>query len=80
MLIPVIMAAGSGMAKLTKRDKTVSPAGNASIYMPVGEVHALENPGVIPLDIIEIQTGSYLGEDDIVRFEDRYGRGGRASK
>ena len=64
----------SGTAKVTKGDKTVLLTENESIYMPVGEIHALENPGVIPLDIIEVQTGSYLGEDDIVRFEDRYGR------
>nr|WP_272870357.1 hypothetical protein [Aliivibrio fischeri] len=42
--------------------------------IPLGTVHALENPGKIPLEMIEVQTGSYLGEDDIVRFEDRYGR------
>lgn len=47
---------------------------NESIYLPVGSVHALENPGKIPLELIEVQVGSYLGEDDIVRFEDRYGR------
>ena len=47
---------------------------NQSIYLPVGAVHALENPGKIPLELIEVQVGSYLGEDDIVRFEDRYGR------
>ena len=41
---------------------------------PVGQVHALENPGKIPLELIEVQSGSYLGEDDIVRLEDRYGR------
>jgi len=64
----------SGTAKVTKGEKTVLLTENESIYMPVGEIHALENPGVIPLDIIEVQTGSYLGEDDIVRFEDRYGR------
>ena len=64
----------SGTAKVTKGDKTILLTENESIYMGVGEVHALENPGVIPLDIIEVQTGSYLGEDDIVRFEDIYGR------
>ena len=69
----------SGTAKVTKGDKTVLLTENESIYMPVGEIHALENPGVIPLDIIEIQTGGYLGEDDIVRFEDRYGRSGPPS-
>jgi len=64
----------SGTARVTKGEETVLLSENESIYMPVGAVHALENPGVIPLDIIEVQTGSYLGEDDIVRFEDRYGR------
>jgi mannose-1-phosphate guanylyltransferase len=63
-----------GTAMVTKGDETTLLTENESIYMPVGEVHALENPGVIPLEIIEVQTGSYLGEDDIVRFDDRYGR------
>ena len=45
-----------------------------STYIPLGSRHRLENPGVIPLEIIEVQTGSYLGEDDIVRFDDHYGR------
>jgi len=40
----------------------------------LGQIHALENPGVLPLELIEVQTGSYLGEDDIVRFDDKYGR------
>lgn len=43
-------------------------------YIPIGVVHSLENPGKIPLELIEIQSGSYLGEDDIVRLQDRYGR------
>jgi mannose-6-phosphate isomerase-like protein (cupin superfamily) len=47
---------------------------NQSIYIPVGERHSLENPGLVELELIEVQSGSYLGEDDIVRFEDRYGR------
>jgi hypothetical protein len=47
---------------------------NQSTYIPVGRVHALENPGNIPLELVEVQSGSYLGEDDIVRLEDRYGR------
>jgi len=47
---------------------------NESIYIPVGAVHSLENPGVIPLEMVEVQSGSYLGEDDIVRFQDNYGR------
>jgi mannose-1-phosphate guanylyltransferase len=64
----------SGTARVTKGTDTILLTENESIYMGVGETHALENPGVIPLDIIEVQTGSYLGEDDIVRFEDIYGR------
>ena len=47
---------------------------NESTFIPLGVHHRLENPGVIPLELIEIQSGSYLGEDDIVRFEDNYGR------
>lgn len=47
---------------------------NQSTYIPLGEIHRLENPGAIPLELIEVQSGSYLGEDDIVRFEDKYGR------
>jgi len=64
----------SGSAKVTIGDKTFLLAENESTYIPVGEVHALENAAQLPLEIIEIQTGSYLGEDDIVRLEDRYGR------
>lgn len=64
----------SGMARVTNGSKTYLVTENQSTYIPVGEVHALENPGVIPLELIEVQSGSYLGEDDIVRFEDRYGR------
>lgn len=47
---------------------------NQSTYIPLGEKHRLTNPGTIPLEIIEVQSGSYLGEDDIVRIEDVYGR------
>ena len=47
---------------------------NESIYIELGEIHSLENPGSVPLEIIEVQSGSYLGEDDIVRFEDKYNR------
>jgi len=47
---------------------------NQSTFIPLGVVHRLENPGVIPLEMIEVQSGSYLGEDDIVRFADQYGR------
>jgi mannose-1-phosphate guanylyltransferase len=64
----------SGIAKVTNGDKTFLVAENESTYIPVGQVHALENPGVLPLEMIEVQSGSYLGEDDIVRFEDKYGR------
>lgn len=64
----------SGTAKVTNGDKTFLVAENESTYIPIGQVHALENPGVLPLEMIEVQSGSYLGEDDIVRFEDKYGR------
>ena len=64
----------SGTAKVTNGDKTFLVAENESTYIPLGTIHALENPGKIPLEMIEVQTGGYLGEDDIVRFEDRYGR------
>ena len=50
---------------------------NQSTYIPIGMRHRLENPGAIPLEIIEVQSGSYLGEDDIVRFEDAYNRAGK---
>jgi mannose-1-phosphate guanylyltransferase len=64
----------SGAAKVTNGDKTYLVTENQSTFIPIGQVHALENPGMIPLELIEVQSGSYLGEDDIVRFEDRYGR------
>lgn len=64
----------SGTAIVTLDGKEQLLAENESIYLPIGAVHALENPGKIPLELIEVQVGSYLGEDDIVRFEDRYGR------
>ena len=64
----------SGTANVTVDGETKLITENESIYIPIGSVHALENPGKIPLELIEVQTGSYLGEDDIVRFEDRYGR------
>ena len=64
----------SGTANITIGDTTKLVTENESVYIPLGEVHALENPGKIPLELIEVQTGSYLGEDDIVRFTDRYGR------
>jgi mannose-1-phosphate guanylyltransferase len=64
----------SGTARVTNGDKTFLLSENESTYIPVGVVHALENPGKVKLELIEIQSGSYLGEDDIVRFEDIYGR------
>ena len=64
----------SGSAKVTNGDKTFLLSENESTYIPIGIVHALENPGSVPLEIIEIQSGSYLGEDDIVRLSDVYGR------
>lgn len=64
----------SGTAKVTNGDKELLLTENQSTYIPVGVIHALENPGKVPLELIEVQSGSYLGEDDIVRFEDRYGR------
>jgi mannose-1-phosphate guanylyltransferase len=64
----------SGTAKVTNGENTFLVTENESTYIPIGQVHALENPGVLPLEMIEVQSGSYLGEDDIVRFEDKYGR------
>ncbi|MGQ8365226.1 mannose-1-phosphate guanylyltransferase/mannose-6-phosphate isomerase [Glaciecola sp. 1036] len=64
----------SGTASVTIGEDTQLVTENESVYIPIGEVHALENPGKIPLELIEVQSGSYLGEDDIVRFSDRYGR------
>ncbi|WP_417568374.1 mannose-1-phosphate guanylyltransferase/mannose-6-phosphate isomerase [Marinobacter sp.] len=64
----------SGTARVTNGDKTYLVTENQSTYIPIGQVHSLENPGVIDLELIEVQSGSYLGEDDIVRYEDRYGR------
>jgi mannose-1-phosphate guanylyltransferase len=64
----------SGAAKVTNGEKTFLLSENESTYIPVGVIHALENPGKVNLELIEVQSGSYLGEDDIVRFEDLYGR------
>jgi mannose-1-phosphate guanylyltransferase/mannose-6-phosphate isomerase len=61
-------------ARALGRDRAAWWPKNESIYLPLGTVHCLENPGKLPLELIEVQTGSYLGEDDVVRFEDRYGR------
>ena len=64
----------SGTARVTCDDKVFLLNENESTFIPQGAKHRLENPGAIPLHLIEVQSGSYLGEDDIVRFEDRYGR------
>jgi mannose-1-phosphate guanylyltransferase/mannose-6-phosphate isomerase len=64
----------NGSALVTRDNETVLVRENESIYLPLGCVHRMENPGRIPLTLIEVQSGSYLGEDDIVRFEDNYGR------
>ena len=64
----------SGTAKVQNGEREILLTENESTYIPVGVVHALENPGKIPLELVEVQSGSYLGEDDIVRFSDRYGR------
>ncbi|WP_232539838.1 mannose-1-phosphate guanylyltransferase/mannose-6-phosphate isomerase [Azohydromonas aeria] len=64
----------SGTAEVTCGDKVMLLSENQSTYIPLGETHRLRNPGRLPLELIEVQSGSYLGEDDIVRFEDTYGR------
>jgi len=64
----------SGTAKVCIGGETVLLTENQSTYIPVGQIHSLENPGRIPLELIEVQSGAYLGEDDIVRFDDQYGR------
>jgi mannose-1-phosphate guanylyltransferase/mannose-6-phosphate isomerase len=63
-----------GTARVTCGDEVLTLSENQSTYIPLGTTHRLENPGKIPLELIEVQSGSYLGEDDIVRFEDKYGR------
>jgi mannose-1-phosphate guanylyltransferase/mannose-6-phosphate isomerase len=64
----------SGIALVTKGEETMTLTENQSTYIPLGVKHRLENPGLTNLELIEVQSGSYLGEDDIVRFEDAYGR------
>ena len=65
----------SGTAKVEIDQELITLHENQSSYIPIGAKHRLSNPGKIPLKIIEVQSGSYLGEDDIERFEDNYGRG-----
>ncbi|KAA8992413.1 mannose-1-phosphate guanylyltransferase/mannose-6-phosphate isomerase [Stenotrophomonas cyclobalanopsidis] len=64
----------SGTAEVTRGDEVILLSENQSTYIPLGVIHRLRNPGKLPLELIEVQSGSYLGEDDIVRFEDTYGR------
>jgi mannose-1-phosphate guanylyltransferase/mannose-6-phosphate isomerase len=59
---------------VTCDDRTFLLTENQSTYIPLGSTHRLVNPGKVPLELVEVQSGSYLGEDDIVRFEDQYGR------
>jgi mannose-6-phosphate isomerase-like protein (cupin superfamily) len=63
-----------GVAKVTNGEKTFLLEENQSTFIPIGSKHRLENPGTDDLEMIEVQSGDYLGEDDIVRFEDSYGR------
>lgn len=64
----------SGTAEITNGERKIILSENQSTYIPIGEKHRLSNPGTIPLELVEVQSGSYLGEDDIIRFEDTYGR------
>jgi mannose-1-phosphate guanylyltransferase/mannose-6-phosphate isomerase len=63
-----------GTARVTRGEETFLVSENESTYIPIGTRHRLENPGKVPLEMIEVQSGAYLGEDDIVRFDDAYGR------
>ena len=63
-----------GMARVVNGERSLLVNSNESTFIPAGHKHRLENPGVIDLVMIEVQSGEYLGEDDIVRFEDQYGR------
>ena len=67
-----MVVSGTALVRIGEVERMVTE--NQSVYIPVGIVHSLENPGKVPLHLIEVQSGSYLGEDDIVRFEDKYGR------
>ena len=65
-----------GTAVVTRNDEELLVTENESVYLPLGCIHRLRNPGKVPLSIVEVQTGAYLGEDDIVRLEDVYNRAG----
>jgi mannose-1-phosphate guanylyltransferase/mannose-6-phosphate isomerase len=67
-----VVVSGTARVRIGEVESMITE--NQSVYIPIGAIHSLENPGKTPLEIIEVQSGSYLGEDDIVRFEDRYGR------
>ncbi len=67
-----VVVSGTAKVRIDDLEKMISE--NQSVYIPVGSIHSLENPGKVDLEMIEVQSGSYLGEDDIVRFEDKYGR------
>ena len=64
----------AGTAKVSMNGVETLVTENQSVYIPVGTIHSLENPGKIPLEIIEVQSGAYLREDDIIRYSDNYGR------
>jgi mannose-1-phosphate guanylyltransferase / mannose-6-phosphate isomerase len=67
-----------GTARVTIGDEVKLVSENQSVYVPLGTKHRMENPGKVPMVLIEVQTGTYLGEDDIIRHEDVYARGGGA--
>ena len=69
-----IRSEADGTARVTVDDHVTLVTENQSIYVPLGAVHRMENPGKVPMVLIEVQTGVYLGEDDIIRYEDRYAR------
>lgn len=64
----------TGTAEVQVGEKVSILSENQSVYIPLGEIHRLTNPGKVPLELIEVQSGSYLGEDDIVRLQDNFGR------
>jgi mannose-1-phosphate guanylyltransferase/mannose-6-phosphate isomerase len=65
----------AGTARVTVDDEVKLVSENQSVYVPLGAVHRMENPGKVAMELIEVQTGTYLGEDDIIRYEDVYARG-----
>jgi mannose-6-phosphate isomerase-like protein (cupin superfamily) len=63
-----------GTARVTVNDEVKLLTENQSVYIPLGAIHRMENPGTVPMVLIEVQTGSYIGEDDIIRYQDVYAR------